>query len=596
MRLRLFVASLLCLAMTAPAALAHDTILTAADRWRSFDAHHGVGVKAFAAQAAAPLTGTGSNLELVANHPIGEASDLELHGNLAFVGSYTEGMAIVDIGNPKAPKRVGTFKCGGGSQYDIQLRPDGKVALITTDGSGSSCHNGSQGSMVVDVSDPANPKELSYIEVRNPGSGGTIVGSHTHTLDWPYLYINQYQTSYHRVEVFSLVDPAKPVKIGELDFGADQPAFHDSFVDHRPDGKTYLYAGSASANDVIDVTDPSKPKLVQRTVDPEVSFSHQNEPDFDRNTALVTDEYLGGAAGPSCGKTSDAGDELPSLPEVGNPSDLGALHLYAIGADGKMGEKLSTFNLPSQPNNDPQNGCTIHVFWQAPDQDRLVTAWYGRGIRVLDYSNPRAVKELGNFIPTGTNVWAAKPHNGYIYTGDLSRGLDVLRYTGEGAGKWPATAGAAEAQRAAQQRNYRGPGAAPAIPGGSSSRPPITTPFGGGGGKATAPATAGGSSGAAARGLRVVTLRVRVPGRGTKRLTLRLLNTRGRTVGVLRTRARGGRRATIRARIAGLPGRYRYRLQSGKRTLKRGRITVKAQPGLSVRLPKGRSVVITSTR
>src|SRR3712207_4218521 len=105
MRLRLLLASLLVLAVAAPAALAHDTFLTAADRWRSFDAHHGVGVKAFAAQAGAPLTGTGTGLELVANHPIGEASDLELHGNLAFVGSYTEGMAIVDIGDPKNPKR-----------------------------------------------------------------------------------------------------------------------------------------------------------------------------------------------------------------------------------------------------------------------------------------------------------------------------------------------------------------------------------------------------------------------------------------------------------------------------------------------------------
>src|SRR5687767_13996756 len=84
-------AVLLAAALAAPAAVAHDVQDSAAERWRSFDAHHGVGVKALAAQAAAPLTGTGENLELVANEPVARASDLELHGNLAFVGSYDEG-------------------------------------------------------------------------------------------------------------------------------------------------------------------------------------------------------------------------------------------------------------------------------------------------------------------------------------------------------------------------------------------------------------------------------------------------------------------------------------------------------------------------
>jgi hypothetical protein len=563
------------------AAPAHDTMLTAAERWRTFDTHH----SAFAAQAAAPLTGTGSGLELVANHPIGQASDLELHGNLAFVGSYEEGMAIVDIGDPRNPKRVGTFTCGGGSQYDIQLRPDGKVAALTTDGGGSSCHDGDQGSMIIDVSNPAAPRELAWIPIKNPD--GSIVGSHTHTFDWPYLYVNQYQTSYHRLEVFSLADPSSPSKIGELDFGEDQPAFHDSYVDHRPDGRVLLYAGSATASDVVDVTNPRAPRVLQRVVDPEVTFSHQNEPDHQRDTALVTDEYLGGAAGPFCGKAdSDLTGALPGIPELGDPSDLGALHLYALEPDGTMGDKLSTFNLPSQPNNDPQNGCTIHVFWQAPDQDRLVTAWYGRGIRVLDYSDPRNVKETGHFIPDGTNVWAAKPHNGYIFTGDLNRGLDVLKYTGEGGRAWPATAGPAEAQRAAQQRSWRGEGAAPPISGAPDRSNPAALPD---------PSASRAVRGR--RGLRSLRTVVRVPGRGTRTVTLRVLRRTGRrAIGAVRYRVRGGRRAILRARLAGVPGRYRYTVRLGRRTLKRGRVTVRPVPGLSVTLRRGRALVVTRER
>jgi hypothetical protein len=589
MTLRLTFLTLLLLGLTASAAGAHDVQLTAADRWRSFDAHHGAALTpALSPTRQAPLEGAGTGLELVGNLPVGEASDLELHGNLAFIGSYTEGLVIADISDPAKPKRVGVFDCGGGSQYDVQLRPDGKVAALTTDGSGSKCHAEEQGSMIIDVSNPAAPKEIAFLEIRNPpsssGARGSIVGSHTHTFDWPYVYINQYQSSYHRVEVFSLADPANPEKVGELDFGAGQPAFHDSFVDHRPDGRTLLYAGSDSANDVIDVTDPTKPKLVQRVVDPEVTFSHQNEPDFDRNTALVTDEYLGGAAGPSCGKADERGAEAtPGLPVgVGDPSDLGALHLYALKPNGTMGEKLSTFNLPSQPNNDPRNGCTIHVFWQAPDQDRLVTAWYGRGVRVLDYSDARNVKELGSFIPSGTNMWAAKPHNGYIFTGDLNRGMDVLRFTGEG---WPRTAGAAEAQRLAQQKRF--------TPEDPSREAPRPAPTGTGVGEAT---PAPGANPRGLQGLKILSVRVRTPrGKGRRTVVLRVTDLRGKQIGSVRSRLQAGTVARLRARVAGDPGRYRYRVTSGRKTLKRGVFRVVGQPGVEVLVPRGRRVLTTQT-
>jgi len=586
---RLLLLTLVLLGLLAPAASAHDVQLTAADRWSSFDAHHGAAFTGAltASRAAAPLEGEGTGFELVGNLPVGEASVLELHGNLAFIGSYTEGMVIADVSDPANPRRVGVFDCGGGSQYDVQLRPDGKIAALTTDGSGSKCHAEEQGSMILDVSNPAAPKEIAFLEIRNPptssGARGSIVGSHTHTFDWPYVYVNQYQTSYHRLEVFSLADPANPEKVGELDFGAGQPAFHDSFVDHRPDGRTLLYAGSDSANDVIDVTDPTRPKLVQRLVDPEVTFSHQNEPDFDRNTALVTDEYLGGAAGPSCGKADERGAEAtPGLPVgVGDPTDLGALHLYALERDGRMGEKLSTFNLPSQPNNDPRNGCTIHVFWQAPDQDRLVTAWYGRGVRVLDYSDPRDVKELASFIPSGTNMWAAKPHNGYVFTGDLNRGMDVLRPTGEG---WPRTAGPAEVQRAAQQKRF-----APEDPSREAARPAPSAPAPGAAGSAPA-------AGRAPQGLKILSVRVRVPrGSGRRTVVLRVTNLRGRQIGSVRVRARSGTVLRVRARVAGDPGRYRYRVTSGRRTLRRGTFRVVARPGVDVLVPRGRRVLVTPT-
>ena len=509
--------------------------------------------------------------------PVGRASDLELHGDFAFVGSYDDGMVIIDIANPRAPKRLSVFACGGGTQYDIQLHPELRYALLSIDGSNSTCHKGQEGTVVIDLADIANPREVAFIPIVN--GDGSPIGTHTQTLDWPYLYINQFEASYHKAEVFSLEVPAEPRRVGVLDFGAGASGLHDSYVDHRPDGRTLLYAGSSGISDVADVTDPTRPRSLQRLVDRAVTFSHQAEPSADRDTLLVSDEYRGGAPTTRCGKTSD-GSPVSGAPaqDSGNPADLGALHLYRLQPDGLIGPKASTFNLPVQTNS-AESGCTVHVFSQAPDQDRLVTAWYGRGVRVVDFSDPERPRETAHYIPSGTYMWAAKPHRGFVYTGDITRGLDVLRPTGPG---WPATSGPAEVQRRAQQGSFRGdgpgPGATPAPgPAPATGAPAMVKPR-------------------YPRGVRLLTLRVRVPGaRGRRRtISLQVTTRAGKTLAAQRFSAATGATNLLRVRIAGFAGRYRYRVRTGSgRTLRSGTVTVKPGARTDVRLPAGRRLVVT---
>jgi hypothetical protein len=580
----------LLLALAAPAQ-AHDNLsaTTGANRW--LDLHHGVLTQLRSTVAADPfpLTGEGENMEIVANVPVSFGSDLELAGDLAFVGSYDEGLVIIDIADPTQPKRIGQFDCGGGSQYDVQLHPEAKYALLTTDNSNSKCHTGDQGSMVIDVSDPANPREVAFIPIAN--DAGTKIGSHTHTLDWPYLYVNNYPTSYHKLEVFSLEDPAAPKKIGEMDFGAGENSIHDSWVDHRPDGRTLLYAASIGATDVIDVTNPAQPVHLQRLVDPEVTISHQAEPNAAHDTLVVTDEYRGGGDAPACGQTAEATDSpLPVVPSTGDPGDIGGIHFYALGADGRVrggtDGKIGTFNLPAQQN--PNGGCTVHVFWRAPNEDRLVTAWYGRGIRVVDFSDPASPRELGWYIPTDANTWAAKPHRGYIFTGDINRGFDVLRFTGEG---WPAGAGAAEVQRQATQQSFR--------PGGGGSGSGGGVPSGPGGDSGSPASPPSGTPSAPSRRTRSrtgafnLTKSVRIPATVTE-VVLRVRGARKRVLGLLRYRVKPGGVRILRARIAGRTGRYRFDVRPAgrKRILARGSFRVRANPLVSVIVPKGRRIVV----
>ncbi len=524
----------------------------------------------------APLTGQGENLELVANVPIDPgtqgvaASDLELHGNHAFVGSYGEGVVIVDISDPRNPRRVGKFNCPGG-QNDVQLSPDGRYLAMAVETTSNKCHPGDEGTVILDVSDRTAPVEVAWI-----GQDKLVDGSHNNTLDWPYLYVDQYTNTYSKLEIFSLADPRNPKKVGGIDYGG-QDSHHDLIVDHRPDGKSFAYAASINFSDVIDVTDVTKPVLRERIRDPQVTISHQAEPNFDRSLLLVTDEFGGGSGVPGCGGNPAAsvpGTEAIA-PQLRDPASIGALHLYRLDQDGQIAgsnglDKAGVFNIPYQPNDDPEAGCTIHVFWQAPDQNRLTTAWYGRGTRVVDFSDPANPKQLAWYVPTGSDTWSAKPHNGYIYAGDINRGLDVFRYTGESGAGWPATSGPAEAQRARQQGATQEGATA-----GSSAQAPAQSP----------PADG------RAQGRRSFRTKVRVPNRKRSRratLVVTFKDSAGRIVTRVRKRVRDNGRRQLKGSVYGLAGRYRYSVRLGDRgrILKRGSFIVKHRRGAQTGHPR----------
>jgi hypothetical protein len=369
-----------------------------------------------------------------------------------------------------------------------------------------------------------------------------------------------------------------------VNFGGED-SVHDLYVDHRPDGKTFAYAASIGYTDVIDVTDPSKPILRERVQDPTVTISHQAEPNFDRSLLLVTDEWQGGREFTGfCGGAPARVVPPQGLPGVGDPTDIGALHIYRLdpkgdiaGSDGGGIDKAGTFNIPYQTTTEPSSGCTIHVFWQAPDQNRMVTAWYGRGTRVIDYSNPAEPKQLAYFIPDGSDTWSAKPHRGYIFTGDILRGMDVLRYKGEGGARWPAMAGPAEVQRARIQG---------VTPPHETGTPPAPDP-------GTQPQPQPGPRTRVGR--RVFTKHVRIPdvrGKRKAELVLSFYKKSG-LVTRIRLDTRDDRVARLTAQVAGLAGHYRYTVRLGDRgkMLGSGIVQVRRSDTTRVELPPGQALV-----
>ena len=85
---------------------------------------------------------------------------------------------------------------------------------------------------------------------------------------------------------------------------------------------------------------------------------------------------------------------------------------------------------PDEPTSSavlgPGAGCSAHWFTQ---QGSLVAAsWFGAGLRILDITDPRRVRQVGRYVPAEARTWSAYWVHGtsYVYALDLTRGLDVL--------------------------------------------------------------------------------------------------------------------------------------------------------------------------
>ena len=71
--------------------------------------------------------------------------------------------------------------------------------------------------------------------------------------------------------------------------------------------------------------------------------------------------------------------------------------------------------------------CSAHYF--DVDGDTVAYAWYGEGTRFLDITDPTHPKQIAYWRPDDTLVWASYMHDGYVYTADHVRGIDVLQLT-----------------------------------------------------------------------------------------------------------------------------------------------------------------------
>jgi len=534
-----------------------------------------------AAQDVVPLAGKSENIQPIVRVKIPAINEVELAGDWAFASQdATEaggveqqgGLVIVNIADPTKPFIEGKWHADeggleGASYGDVDLSPDGNLAVLTN-AHGS---NSAGTATLIDVTDKAHPKWLSTIPYDD-----TMDYVHTANLDNNLLYLNPQVAAFYpqqgkaHITVFDISDRKNPKKIGTISSDTSEAGLaHDSYVDHRPDGKTILYGASIHKTDVFDVTKIDAPSWLQTTTSPEITISHDVQPNHDRKLLIIDDE---GAAGGQLDATVSA------CGKVGGPGpaayDSGSVHFYQAAEDGTFANgglvELGSFNAPTNVAN---GACVAHVFWQAPNENRLTQAYYRTGAFVLDFEDPANPKSLGYFVPDGLGAfdanngyWSNKPHRGYLFaSAQNDGGLDILKYTGEGGTRWPATAGPAEEQRSKRQ-------GVPYVPITVAGAPVATTPLPG---PTAAPARDLGSFSFTAKAKKV-------PGKkgGKVTLTLTFANAKGKTVGAAKVKRAAGRKATVKVTGVAASGRYSWKLKAGKKVLAKGSFSVKKKSGL----------------
>ena len=104
-------------------------------------------------------------------------------------------------------------------------------------------------------------------------------------------------------------------------------------------------------------------------------------------------------------------------------------------------KKLDTFH-PAQDaaeTIDDSLDCSAHYFELSGST--LGVAWYGQGLRLLDVSDARDVRQIGYYRVTGSteeessNSWDLAWNGRYVYLFDMNRGIEVLKLRSSTKGK-----------------------------------------------------------------------------------------------------------------------------------------------------------------
>jgi hypothetical protein len=420
------------------------------------------------------------NLEVVANNSLGDRGfngDVWAHKGYAYVGHWgfqdwasgsknrfcpeepKSGVAVVKVDGGGATW-VSTLQNPAGTSAEdvvVYTAHDGRdiaVAGIQWCGGSRYDANADRGLMLWDVTKPEEPVQIGYLktacctrgvhefEVEHHANGGTYAYATVPTSRYP----DANTPSGYRDEngdgdfrMIDITDPSSPTQVsnwGIQDIGgpfyAGQGCDPDPNYGHGAepslDGQSVFLSYWDSGFIKLDVTNPATPVFKGRTVYPANADGDAHSSNYDdaRELLFTADEDFCPHSGPAI-ETGWGYLRVYDYADPTAPVQIGAFKTRNSLAIGDRAAGDYTIHNPFLVGTD------------------VYISWYSDGVRIVDASDPRNLKEVGYFVPpAGQNpvkppqrgvlsqapqVWGVVVEDGLIYASDMNTGLWVLRRT-----------------------------------------------------------------------------------------------------------------------------------------------------------------------
>ncbi|MCA9759073.1 MAG: hypothetical protein KDA27_24990, partial [Candidatus Eisenbacteria bacterium] len=302
------------------------------------------------------VTDPGNPSELSRFDTPNSAQHVTAQDNLAYVSDLFGGLRIYDVSNPTSPFLTG----------ELLFFPLGlPEATVVRDGI---AYVGDwQGLFIVDVSDPSNPTQLSFL---------TAGISFDLALEGNLLY----SADGYGVAIFDVSDPAHPTQVG----GVSGIHFGDIYYNVKIEGDRLYLADSIEGLRIFDLSTPSLPAEIGLidargfSYGVEVQDNHAFIANGNRGLRIVD---LGAVGGPA---------EIGSVdtPWVAFAVDMDETHAFV--ADGLSGLRVIDITNPGAPF---ETGHLTNADWMydvAVEGNIAVVANGNIGTGIIDVSDPAA--------------------------------------------------------------------------------------------------------------------------------------------------------------------------------------------------------------
>lgn len=365
--------------------------------------------------ATRPDTAEAWNIRQVGHTDLGGHGDcmhVNVQDGFAYVGHMggdRVGTSIVDVSDPADPRLVTQLTTPPGTHsHKVQVVGDLLLVNHERNPAEPQADSWSAGLVVYDISNPATPKELTFIPT--PGKG-------THRMTYwekPYAWVTGSDTGFtdQFLRIFDLTAPAEPVEVGRWwmpgmhEAAGEVPtwdqdrrwALHHAIV--RGDR---AYCGWWDAGLVIlDISDVANPKLVSHLdFGREVSgATHTALPLPGRDLLVVTDEAVT--------NRRDVPHKRVRLVDITNDTKPEVVSLLPI-PEGDFADRAGRFgphNLHEMRPGTFRSANIIHL------------TYFNAGVRVYDVSDASAPREIAYFVPPAHRDTPAIQLNDLTVTAD----------------------------------------------------------------------------------------------------------------------------------------------------------------------------------